>query len=387
MRLLWVVPRYGSGLIGGAERLVRGLATRATPEGWISDIATTCARDHVTWENELPPGEFGDDGITVRRFPVGTRNAERYDGLHAAILAGEANYAEELEWLANSVWSPDLLRFLREEADGYDVVLFSPYLFGTTVWGAQVAPERSALIPCLHDEPYARLETVRRVIESVRGCLFNSDAEERLARNLYRVPRGQVVGIGYDPPEGPPTAEFASPRRLGEYVLYAGRIEEGKRVDVAVEYALRYSAERKKAPKLVLIGRGTYQVPKEADGVVVNAGFVDEEQKRAAYAEAIALVNPSHMESLSLVLMEAWLEGTPALVASESDVMREHAERSGGALLFNSYETYRDGLDRLVDDQALARQLGNAGRDYVLDTCSWPKVSRRFRETVELLVS
>ena len=83
---------------------------------------------------------------------------------------------------------------------------------------------------------------------------------------------------------------------------------------VAVDYAMRYAAERKDAPKLVLIGQGTYEPPEEAEGVVVHAGFVSEDEKRAAYAEALALVNPSHMESLSIVLMEAWLEGTPALV-------------------------------------------------------------------------
>ena len=48
MRLLWVVPRYGVAIVGGAETLVRALATRGTPAGWSSEIATTCAVDHVT---------------------------------------------------------------------------------------------------------------------------------------------------------------------------------------------------------------------------------------------------------------------------------------------------------------------------------------------------
>ena len=161
--------------------------------------------------------------------------------------------------------------------------------------------------------------------------------------------------MGFDEPDGPPAAGFAESRGLGPYLLYAGRIEEGKRVDVAVEYAVRYAAERPEAPRLVLIGSGTYEVPEEASDVAVYAGFLDEGERRAAYAEALALVNPSHMESLSIVLMEAWLEGTPALVSSGSEVLREHVERSGGGLAFDSYEDFRDAVDRLVERERPAR--------------------------------
>jgi glycosyltransferase involved in cell wall biosynthesis len=386
VRLLWVVPRFGAETVGGAEILVRGLSTHATPDGWTADVATTCAVDHETWANVLPPGESRENGLRILRFPVGPRDPERYAELHPIVLTGESTYAEELEWLANSVWSPDLLHFLEQKGSSYDLVIFSPYLFGTTVWGAQVAPERSALMPCLHDEPYARLETVKRVVEAARGCVFNTDAEEKLARKLFRVSEGSVVGMGFDAPAGPPTAEFATPRDLGPYVLYAGRLEEGKRVHVAVDYAVRYAREREDAPRLVLIGRGNYLPPEEAADVVVRVGFVSEEEKRAAYSEALALVNPSHMESLSLVLMEAWLEGTPALLDKGSAVLREHAERSGGALVFDSYESYRDALDRIRKDMGLRDRLGASGRDYVLGTYGWPTVRRRLQEAVEALV-
>jgi O-antigen biosynthesis protein len=387
VRLLWVIPRFGNTTVGGAERLVGELALRATPDGWSSEVATTCAVDHVTWENVLPPGEVHVDGLRVRRFPVGRRDAARHEQLHPAILSGEASYADEVEWLANSVWSPRLQRFLEDEGDRYDLRLFAPYFFGTTVWGAQVAPDRSALVPCLHDEPYAQLTTVRGVLESVRGCVFNSEAEGRLARSLASVRESGVVGMGFDAPAGPPEARFAEPRGIGRFVLYAGRIEEGKRVNVAVEYAMRHARERTDAPRLVLIGSGTYEPPEEAADVVVHAGFLSEEERRAAYTEAVALVNPSHMESFSIVLMEAWLEGTPAVVAAGSEVLREHAERSGGALTFDSYESYRDGVDTLLDDPDLARRLGQAGREYMLDSYSWPKVRARLREAVERLAA
>jgi glycosyltransferase involved in cell wall biosynthesis len=382
MRLLWVAPRFDAATVGGAERLVRALATRALPEGWSSEIATTCALDHETWENVLEPGEFVEDGLVVRRFPVGPRDGSRFWQLHRAVVSGEASYLDELEWLSNSAWSPELQEFIAQAGDAYDLVLFAPYLFGTTVWGAQIRPERTVLVPCLHDEPYAYLRTVGQVFRSARGCLFNSRGEARLAQRLHGV-RGDVVGMGFDPPEDEPPVRFAEPRELDSYLLYAGRIEEGKRVDVAVDYAVRYAAERPGAPRLVLIGQGRYRPPPAADGVVIHAGFVSEDERRAAYADALALVNPSRLESLSIVLMEAWLEGTPALVAAESEVMRDHCMRSGGGLAFDSYQSFRDGLDRLRADDDLRARMGAAGRAYVIDEYGWARVRERFRRAVD----
>jgi glycosyltransferase involved in cell wall biosynthesis len=120
---------------------------------------------------------------------------------------------------------------------------------------------------------------------------------------------------------------------------------------------------------------------------VRRVGFVSEEERRAAYAEALAVVNPSQLESLSLVLMEAWLEGTPCIVAAESEVMRAHCERSGGGFTFDSYEGFREAVDRLCADNALRASMGAAGREYVLEKYGWPKVRERFRDAVEEMVS
>ena len=75
MRLLWVMPRFGGTTVGGAERLVGELAARGVPDEWRSEVATTCATDHVTWTNALPPGESVENGMFVRRFEVGRRDA------------------------------------------------------------------------------------------------------------------------------------------------------------------------------------------------------------------------------------------------------------------------------------------------------------------------
>jgi glycosyltransferase involved in cell wall biosynthesis len=378
-----VVPRFGPAIVGGAETLVRGLALNAGDVAGTVEVATTCAVDHQTWANVLPPGETEVDGILVRRFPVAQRDRRRHARLHGRLMGGGAlSYLEQQELMATSVWSDGLQRFLDREGGGYDLVIAAPYLFGVSFWAAQAWPERTVFIPCLHDEPYAHLDVVRTVVGSVRGCIFNSPGEERLARRLFRVREGGVVGAGLTPPQEPPARRFAEPRRLGAYVLYAGRIEEGKRVDVAADYVARYRRERRSELRLVMIGAGSWRpAPRRADAVEV-VGYVDEEDRRAAYAEAVALVNPSELESLSLVLLEAWQEGTPALVAAGSEVMREHCRRSGGGIPFGSYEQFAAALDRLQADPGAARAMGEAGREYVLREYSWPAVRERFAEVL-----
>lgn len=386
VRLLWVVPRFGSEVLGGAETHVRGLVTRAVPAEWSVEVATTCAVDHTTWANALPPGTFDEAGVTVHRFPVGPRDAARYDALHPLILSGDASYAQELEWLSQSVTSPELDAFIERRAADIDLVIFSPYLFGTTVWGAQVVPEQAAHMPCLHDEPYARLHTVRAVIEGARGCLFNAPGEERLARSLYRVRDGGVVGMGYELPATPAGQAGRAPLTGEPYLVYAGRLEEGKRVQVLVEYVTRMREEDASAPRLLLLGRGGYQVPRSARRHVVHAGVVSEGDKRAALAGALALVNASRMESLSLIQLEAWCEGTPCIVDAGSVVMAEHCATSGGGLTFACYEEFSDAVRHLRDDPAQAVEMGLRGREYVLDVYGWPAVSARFRTLIERLL-
>jgi glycosyltransferase involved in cell wall biosynthesis len=388
VKILWVVPRWGGDIVGGAETLARALAERGAAMGWDVAVATTCARDHATWENELPPGETHEGGVCVHRFAVAPRDVARHDALHAAVVGGRASYADELEWLSQGVWSAQMQEYLEDPATDHDLRIFAPYLFGTTVWGAQALPARSALMPCLHDEPYAHLGVVGRTIEAVRGCMFNAPAEEALARRLYRVRDGGVVGMGFDSPAALPEIDFAERHGIeGPYLLYAGRLEEGKRVHVAVEYALRLGEERAEAPALVLAGRGGYRAPREARGRVIEVGYLGDDEKRAAHAGALALVNPSEMESLSLVVMESWLEGTPVIVAHGSEVMRDHVERSRGGIAFADYASFRDAVETLLRDPQRARAMGERGRTYVLDEYGWPAVSDRMAALVERLAA
>jgi glycosyltransferase involved in cell wall biosynthesis len=93
------------------------------------------------------------------------------------------------------------------------------------------------------------------------------------------------------------------------------------------------------------------------------------------------------MESLSLVLMDSWLEGVPGLVADGSDVLRDHVARSGGGITFGDYASFRAAVERLMRDPGERERMGAAGRAYVLEEYGWPAVWERLSRLVERLAA
>jgi glycosyltransferase involved in cell wall biosynthesis len=92
----------------------------------------------------------------------------------------------------------------------------------------------------------------------------------------------------------------------------------------------------------------------------------------------VAFVQPSYFESFSIVLMEAWVAGRPALVQGHSAVLHGHARRSGGALPYFDFAGFEAALDLLLGDDSLRRALGEAGRTYVEAHADWHAVLNRY---------
>ena len=84
MKVAVVVQRYGADINGGAELHARYIAERLARHAEV-EVATTCAKDYVTWRNELPAGTEQVNGVTVRRFPV--RRERQSRRIRAALAA------------------------------------------------------------------------------------------------------------------------------------------------------------------------------------------------------------------------------------------------------------------------------------------------------------
>ena len=61
-RIAFVPPRYGDDVVGGSEAVMREAAHGLAGRGWEVEVLTTCVRNHYTWANEYPAGEFEIEG-------------------------------------------------------------------------------------------------------------------------------------------------------------------------------------------------------------------------------------------------------------------------------------------------------------------------------------
>jgi glycosyltransferase involved in cell wall biosynthesis len=393
VRLAFVTPRYGQEVLGGAETQVRDYAERLVAAGHDVEVLTSCAVDHHGWANALPAGVTAAAGVRVRRFPV-TRPrdhglaARQQPVLDAGLRLGAAG---ERAWVENTGLSEPLLEAIPATAERVDALLFAPYLFASTVLGAAVRPERSLVIPCLHDEAYARFAPVQATLRQVAGLIFNTEAERDLAASLLgRLPESRVVGEGFEPAAGVDGRAFRRRHGLdGDAVAYAGRRERGKNYHLVLEYVTLYARalSRRGPVALLAMGGGPLRPPPASRGLVVDLGFVDHAEMLAALAAAVASVQLSRMESFSRVLMEGWLSATPAIVDAGCPVTREHCEQSGGGVWVRDAEEFAAVVDRLRGDPALRAALGEAGRRYVARRYSWPAVVGRLEAAVRELVA
>ncbi len=376
-RLGFVVPRYGPHVLGGAETLVRNFAERLVQRGHSVTVMTTCMRTYADWVNVDPPGQTAEHGVTVLRAPV----LDGWDVPRAAELwrrAASLTVDEQYEWVARLPQSPGLYRHLEAQAANLDVIFFAPYMYSTTLFGALVAPEKSVIWPCLHDEVFAYFHATRVVMTSGKGVVFNTRAEQRLAERLgIQHPRASVVGAGVD---GDVRLSVQPPPIEGPYVMYAGRLEPSKNYDVLARYFANYKSEYGGDLKLVVSGTGVLGSIRHPD--IVYLGFLERADMLAAMRHALVFCQPSVNESFSFVIMEAWLAGAPVLVHRHCAVTYEHVVASQGGLAFGDYQGFASALNELQAQPEARRTMGARGAAYVKREYRWDIVLDRFEQAL-----
>ena len=381
MKLTFVTPRYGTEVIGGAETAARMLAERlCLRPGWEVEVLTSCALDHLTWENTEPAGTTVINGVTVRRFPTASPRTLDYFYLDGKlrVAPAEATLSETRKWLAlNGPMCPDLVDAVAES--DADVIACYPYLFATTVDAIAVAKVPVVLHPAAHDEPALYFSAFRRSFRDIDGLVYHTRAERDLMEDVFSVgAQPQVVlGLGVNEPAG---AGRSGGEILGigdrPYLCYLGRVDEHKGCGMLADYFAEYKQRHPGDLALAFVGPVSAKGPDHPD--IVVTGTVSEADKWDILGGAQAMVNPSAYESFSLVVLEAWTLGVPVLVNGSCAATMEHCRRSGGGLWFDSYRTFEATVDRLTGDAPLRAALGDAGRRYTARNYLWPSIIDRY---------
>jgi glycosyltransferase involved in cell wall biosynthesis len=417
VKIAFIVPRYGTEILGGAEYHCRLVAERMAERHQV-DVLTTCARDATTWQNEYPEAPDRIRGVMVRRFAnAQTRDPQAFDRLSARVLSPGHTAADEAEWLRQQgPWCPPLIDYLTRHHATYDGLVFFGGVHALSVVGLAVAPSRSILVPAAKDEPALDLAIVREAFGRPRAIAYNTPTERRFLASRFpiRAEVQDVIGCGVDlpqhhayPRQGPGASDategeaehgrdgetedglvrrsshltsrgamFRRRHRLhGPFVLYGGRIEAGKGCEELVEYFSSY-VEAGGEAALVLMGVKLMPLPEEP--FMTFAGLLSETERGQALEAATVVVVPSPVETLSLLALEAFSVGTPVLASARSEVLVDHCLTGNAGLFYADRDEFVEGLTMLVADEQLRAALGRNGREYVRRHYRWDIVLSKY---------
>jgi len=388
MKIAVVVQRYGADINGGAELHARYIAEHLARHAEVR-VLTTCARDYVTWRNEMPAGRDTVNDILVERFPVRReRDTQEFGRRSTRVFTTVHSLHDELAWLdSEGPACPALVNRLRDSRGEFDFVLLFSARYYQAYHGARSVPDRAVLVPTAEREAAIALALFGPIFRGVRAIMYNSLEEQAMLTALTGntdVP-SVVVGVGSEVPVDASAARARQKFGLDRpYLIYVGRIDVNKGCGELFEYFLTYAAHSEHPPDLVLIGTPVMAIPEHPR--VRHLGFVSDVDKFDAIAGAAALVMPSYFESLSMVALEAWALGRPVLANARCDVLVGQSLRSNAGLYYANASEFAAAADRLQTDAAIADAMGRSGRAYFAANYAWPVIEAKYLDMFERLM-
>jgi glycosyltransferase involved in cell wall biosynthesis len=387
MKLAVVVQRYGADINGGAELHARYIAERLARHATV-EVVTTCARDYVTWKNELPAGVDQVNGVSVRRFPVShERNTNDFGRRSHRVFEKTHSVADELDWLeSEGPASPALVNYVEKIANDVDFVILFSYRYYHAWHLARRLPNKAVLVPTAERDATIGLSIFGPIFRGVRALMYNSPEERAMiqAASANDAVPGVVVGVGSDVPERTEPERFRRKFRMGRpFAIYIGRIDENKGCGELFSHFQRYASAFPRGMDLVLIGSAIMDIPKHPR--IHHLGFLDDRDKFDALAASDLLIMPSYFESLSMVALEAWALGRPVLANGRCDVLKGQCIRSNAGLYYENYEEFVESLYSLESNGPLNGRLGRNGREFFKRHYAWPVIERKYLDMFEQL--
>lgn len=226
-----------------------------------------------------------------------------------------------------------------------------------------------------------------RLVRSAACCMAVTEMEVGHFRE-YGVPAERVIVL----PNGvnPQIPDNLVPERARESyavgnaptLLFLGRLSPIKGADLLIEAFASVSAHYP-AARLILAGPDAGQGQELAQQIltlglkdrVQLVGSVRGREKLELIAAADCLVVPSRHEAMSLVVLEAGLLGTPALITDQCG-FDELEREGGGRVVPASVVGLAQGLVSVLSEPERLPQQGEKLRSLVLRRYTWPLVAQ-----------
>ncbi|RUT07593.1 hypothetical protein DSM106972_018530 [Dulcicalothrix desertica PCC 7102] len=389
-----VTPWFGKDLKGGAEQHGWQVATRLASRGHQVEVLTTCSGAFSQdWSvNSLKAAVTKEQGVTIRRFRVDSRDKNTFDQVNGLMLnlasplqpgVNPVSLEESSIFVTENINSTELLNFLKDQHKNYHAFIFLPYLYGVILNGLPIVANKAFLQPCLHDEVYAYLPQVANIFHIAKALLFISEGEARLATKLYGpgiINKSTVVGAGIEPGEynnQEITIKNFQPKQE-RFILCLGRRDPTKNTDLLIRAFASFKQQYQSNLKLVLAGPGSTSFNGFAPDLI-DLGLVEEHEKEALLANCFALFQPSQNESYSRVMMEAWFYKRPVAVHGDCLATSMAVTSACGGWIARAESEWTELFSHIdTNSEQEMIDLGTKGYIYAQENAVWDKIIQRY---------
>ena len=381
MHIAFILPRSFP-YHGGYENSILSLAKYLVAHGHRATVFTTVADDLESFWlpgfKTFPQEQLTADGVVIRRFPIDYNKLRRRSTRFLGLVP---YWRWKAQYWRPSFRVPGLMEALREiDADIFHI---GPLPYNSLMYAGLHAGELRGLpvvaTPCSHLGEPGSNEVVQHYLQSHQVAMLQRCRRVFCMTQTER-DRLQGLGIAADCLAITPfgidlqtsvggNSHFLQQRYKidGPVVLHIGMKAYDKGSQTLVE-AMKLLWTRGSNAWLVMAGPSlsTFDeymaiAVKDCPRLLNLPPFSDAE-KRDLLASATIVAQPSRVESLGLVLIEAWANKKP-VIAADIAVSRELITSCEGGLTvpFGNAEQLAVVVEKLLSDPTLRKRMGAGG--------------------------
>lgn len=267
------------------------------------------------------------------------------------------------------------------EREDYDIIHTHYWLSGLV--GLRLK-ERFSSIPWIHSfhtiellkdriRDTARVEAEEEIVRKCDLVISPTGREERFIKSINENTAVKVI------PHGVSTEQFTFERDGSNNLLFVGRIEPVKGLDILME-SLKYMEDEF---SIDIVGGAAKEpgylkeIKSGAEGYPIHfRGRVPHEKLQEFYKNSSMLIVPSHYESFGLVNLESMAAGRPVVGFEDTGLSEVVGNKCGILTQRNPRELARS-IKYLLRNKSKRYELGKNGRMRALKQ-KWSIIARRY---------